>query len=201
MEKKITTKKIAIIGVFGALSAVLLIFNFPVFFAPSFYKIDFADVPALIGGFALGPLTAGLIEIIKILLNIIMEGGSQTAFIGELSNLLMSIAFVVSASFVYKKNHTKKGAIKSLIIGTVVLAIVGTVLNYVLIIPAYTKFMNIPLEAIIGMGSKIIPIIDSKLKLVLLCTLPFNLVKGLLQSLITFILYKRISPLLKKTAN
>jgi len=197
MERKITTKKIAIIGIFGALSAVLLIFNFPVFFAPTFYKIDFADVPALIGGFALGPVVAVAIEAIKILLNIIMEGGSQTAFIGELSNLLMSIAFVFSATYIYKKEHTKKGAIKSLIIGTIVLAIIGTVINYFLIIPAYTTFMNIPLDTIIEMGAKIIPIIDSKLKLVLLCTLPFNLVKGALQSIVTLILYKRISPIIK----
>jgi len=197
MEKKITTKKIAIIGIFGALSAVLLIFNFPVFFAPTFYKIDFADVPALIGGFALGPLTAISIEGIKILLNIIMEGGSQTAFIGELSNLLMSVSFVGIAVYIYKKEHTKKGALRALIIGTIALAIIGTIINYFLIIPAYTKFMNIPLDTIIEMGAKIIPIIDSKLKLVLLCTLPFNLVKGLLQSIVTFVLYKRISPLLK----
>lgn len=198
MEKKgFTTKKIAVIGIFGALAAVLLIFNFPVFFAPTFYKIDFADVPALIGGFALGPIVAVLIEVLKILINIIMEGGSQTAFIGELSNLLMSIAFVGTAAFVYKKEHTRMGALKSLIIGTISLAIIGSILNYFLIIPAYVEFMHIPLEAIIEMGSKIFPIINSKLSLVLLCTLPFNLVKGVLQSAITFILYKRISPLLK----
>jgi len=198
MKKQvITTKKIAVIGIFGALSAVLLIFNFPVIFAPTFYKIDFSDIPALIGGFALGPLVSIIIEVIKILLNIIMEGGSQTAFIGELSNLLISIAFVASATYIYSKEHTKKGAYKSLIIGVIVLAVIATLINYFILIPAYTKFMNIPLDTIIEMGAKIFPIIDSKLKLVLLCTLPFNIVKGALQSIITLILYKRISPLIK----
>lgn len=199
MKTKLNTKEISQIAILGAISAILLIPNFGLLFmAPSFYKIDFADVAGLIGGFALGPIPAIYIQIIKILINILLEGGSQTMFIGELSNFLMSLAFVLPASIIYKNNRTKNGAIKALIVGSIVMTLISGPINYFLIIPAYVKFMGFPLEAIIELGSKVYPIINSKFLLVLLCTLPFNAIKALANSILTFLLYKRISSLLVK---
>lgn len=198
MKKSVfTAEMIAKIAVLAALAAVLLLFNFPVFFAPVFYKVDFSDIPALIGGFSYGPLAAAMICFIKIVLNIIMEGGSETAFVGELSNLLISISFTVTCSYLYQKKKTKGGAVVSMVIGSAVMGLCGCVLNYYLIIPAYVTFMHFPLEAIIGMGTKIFPSVKDLMSLIVYCTLPFNLFKAAVQSVVTFILYKRISSLLK----
>lgn len=199
MKKGLKNRELVEIAILGAISALLLIVNFGVLFmAPSFYKIDFAETAGLIGAFALGPLPALYIQIVKIIINLLLEGGSETMFIGELSNLLMSLAFVIPAAIIYQKNRTKKGAIKALIIGSIVTVIVSAPVNYFLIIPAYVKFMNIPLEAIINLGAKIYPVINNKFLLVLLCTIPFNALKAALNSLLTFLLYKRISFLLVK---
>lgn len=199
MKSRLKNREIAQIAILGTVSALLLMINFGVLFmAPSFYKIDFADTAGLIGGFALGTIPAIYIQIVKIVINLLLEGGSETMFIGELSNLLMSLAFVIPAAIIYQNNRTKKGAIKGLIVGTIVTALVSAPINYFFIIPAYVKFMNIPLDAIISLGAKIYPIINSKFLLVLLCTIPFNALKALLNSLLTFLLYKRISPLLAK---
>ncbi|MBR3228422.1 MAG: ECF transporter S component, partial [Erysipelotrichaceae bacterium] len=189
------TRTIVSIAVLGALAGVLMFIKFPIPIAPSFYKLEFSDTAALIGGFAMGPLAAVLICFIKNLINVILEG-TTTAFVGEISNFIMSCALCATAAFIYKKEHTKKGAIKAMAISVIVLAVVSAIINYAVVIPAYVRFMGFPLEAIIGMGAKIFPIIDSLFKLVLLCTVPFNLIKGIAVSLITFVLYKRISPLI-----
>ena len=161
----------------------------------NFYKLEFSDVPCLVGGFAMGPWAAVLICLIKNLINVISEG-TTTAFVGEASNFVMSCTLCVTAAVIYKKEHTKKGAIKSMIIGIIVLAVASAVINYYVLIPAYVKFMGFPLDAIIGLGAKIIPSIDSLFKLVLFCTVPFNIIKGIAVCLITFVVYKRISPLI-----
>lgn len=197
-NKLFTTKQITSISILAVISAILLILNFPLFFFPSFYKIDFGEVPRLLCGFAIGPVAGIFCTIVSIILNIIFEGGSETAFVGELAALLISIAFVLPSSLIYKKNHTKKGAIISLIIGTLITGVVSVFVNYFILIPMYETMMNIPLNAIIKMASNIIPLVNNKFTLVLLCTLPFNLLKAFINSLIIILIYKRISPLLKE---
>lgn len=194
MENK--TSYLIKVSMLGALAGVLMFIKFPLPIAPSFYKLEISDACALIGGYALGPLAGVLICGVKILINLLFEG-TTTAFVGEISNFIMSSIFCVSASLVYKHEHTKKGAIKSLIIGVICLVFISGIVNYFLLIPAYVKFMNFPLAAIIEMGKQIIPFIDSLFKLVIFCTIPFNLIKGICISVITYIVYKRISPLLK----
>ena len=183
-------------AILGALAGVLMFIKFPIPIAPSFYKLDFSDICGLLGGFAIGPFASIVICLIKNIINVSFEG-TVTAFIGEISNFIMSACFCGVAALVYKKEHTKKGAIKSLIIASFCLVLISAVINYYVLIPAFVKFMNIPLEAIISMGSAIIPSINSLFTLVLLCTVPFNLIKAVLVSLITYIVYKRVSPLLK----
>lgn len=197
-NKLFSTKQITKISILAVISAILLIINFPVFIFPSFYKIDFADVPRLLCGFAIGPLAGIFCTIVSMILNVIFEGGSETAFVGEIASLLISISFVLPASIIYKNNHTKKGAIISLLISTIIASIVSVFVNYYILFPMYETFMNIPMDAIIDMASSVIPQVNSKMTLVLLCTFPFNLLKTLLNSLIIVTIYKRISPLLKE---
>ena len=162
--KNSRTRSIVSIAVLGALAGVLMFIKFPIPIAPSFYQLEFSDTAALIGGFALGPVAAVLICLIKNLINVILEG-TTTAFVGEISNFIMSCALCATAAIIYKKEHTKKGAIKAMIIAVIVLALVSAVINYAVVIPAYVRFMGFPLEAIIGLGAKIFPSIDAGIDL------------------------------------
>ena len=196
MKNVLTVKNIATIAILGVLGAILMVIDFPIAIAPSFYKMDLSDLPCLIGAFALGPIPALFIELIKIIVKLLIKPTS-TAFVGELAAFIISSSFVLTAGFIYQKNKTKSNALKAMIIGTIVMAIVGTVANYAFIIPFYVKMYNMPLETIISMGQAIFPIIKDKLSFVLCCVLPFNIIKGTIVSIVTFILYKRISVLLK----
>ena len=196
MNKYLTVKNISSIAVLGALGAVLMLFDFPIAIAPSFYKVDLGDLPCLIGAFALGPVPALFIQIVKIIVKLLFKPTS-TAFVGEIAAFLFSSVYCVTAAFIYQKNKNRNSAIKAMVIASVVMAIFATIGNYLFIIPAYVNMYHIPLEAIIGMGSAIFPIISDKFTFVLCCVLPFNLIKALIVDVLTFILYKRISPLLK----
>ena len=195
---RLSIKTIAKIAILAAIAVVLMLFDFPIaFIAPSFYKFDFSEVPVLIGAFALGPIEAACIELVKILLNFVMNGTS-TGGIGEIANFLMGCAFVVPAGLIYRQNKNRTSAIKGMICGTITMVIIGDLLNHFLLIPAYVSILHYPLEAIVAAGAKIFPIINSQLMLVLICVTLFNLVKGIIVSLITAVLYKRVSPLLHR---
>lgn len=173
-----------------------MLIDFPIFVAPSFYKLDIGDLPCLIGAFAMGPIPGLFIQIIKILLKLLFKPTS-TAFIGEIAAFIFSSVYCISASIIYQRNKTKKGAIRAIIIGSIIMVVVSVFANYLFIIDAYSSLYNMPLEAIIGLGNAIFPIINSKLSFVLCCVLPFNIVKAALVDALTMLLYKHISPLLK----
>ena len=196
MNSKSKTRYIVDVAILSALAGVLMLIEFPLFIAPSFYKVDLSDVAVLIGGFALGAPAAIIISFIKVMISIILNG-TTTAFVGEFAAFIMDSVFGFVASLIYQKRHNKKGAIKALIFGTLALTIVGAIVNYYLMIPAYVKFMNIPLNAILSLGSAINKNVNSLLTLIIFCTIPFNIIKGIIISLVTYLLYKRISPLLK----
>ena len=193
----LNTRRIAIIAIMSAIAALLMVFDFPVsFVAPSFYKMDLSDLPCLIGSFSMGPLAGVIIELLKVLIKLIIKPTS-TAFVGEISNFLGGVALCVPASIIYKNKHNKDGAIKGLIIGGLSMVIITGILNYTFIIPSYVKLFGMPLEAIIDAGKAIFPIIKDKFTFVLLCTLPFNLLKAIVVCFVAFFLYKRISNYLK----
>ena len=196
MKNILTVKNMAVIAILGVLGAILMMFDFPIAIAPAFYKLDLSDLPCLIGAFALGPIPALFIELIKIIVKLLIKPTS-TAFVGELAAFIISSSFVLTAGFIYKKNKTRNSALKAMIIGTIVMSIVGTIANYLFIIPFYVKMYHMPLETIIGMGQAIFPIIKDKLSFVLCCVLPFNIIKGTIVSIVALILYKRISVILK----
>ncbi|MDO4313608.1 MAG: ECF transporter S component [Eubacteriales bacterium] len=189
-------RTIAQIGMLGAISVILMLFEIPLPFAPSFYEIDFSEVPVLVGCFAMGPAAGAAIELIKILLNFAING-TITAGVGELANFLLGCSFVVPAGIIYKKMHTRKGAIIGMLTGTIIMTIFGCFLNAFVLLPAYGKAFGMPIEALVGMGSAVNPYVTSLLTFALFAVAPFNIIKGVIDSLIVFLIYKKIRPIFK----
>lgn len=188
-----STKYLAVCGMLGALACVLHVLDFPLpFLAPEFYKLDFSELPVMIGGFILGPTGAVIIELVKILLKLVLKGTS-TAFVGDLANFVVGCALVVPASVIYHLKKTKKCAIVSLTAGTLIMAGFGTIFNAVYLLPAFSKLYGLPLETIVGMGTAINKNINSVTALVMFCVFPLNLIKGASVSVLTMLVYKRIS--------
>ncbi len=194
-SKKFSVSYITKIAILSAIAAILMLFQIPVWFAPSFYEIDLSDAVILMGGFAMGPAAACIMELIKNLLNLIMNG-TMTAGVGEFSNFVMGCALVVPASIIYKHKKTLKGAVIALAVGVVSLMIVSCTLNYFVMIPAYVYFMGFKLDAIIGMASAVNGNVHSLATLIFFATAPFNLLKGLICAVVNLLLYKRLSKVL-----
>lgn len=187
-------RTIAQIGMLGAISVVLMLFEIPLPFAPSFYEIDFSEVPVLIGCFAMGPASGAAIELIKILLNFAING-THTAGVGELANFLLGCSLAVPAGIIYRNKHTRKGAIIGMLAGTILMTILGCFLNAFVLLPAYGKAFGLPLDALIGMGTAINRNITGLSTFVVFAVAPFNILKGTLDSLIVFLIYKKIRPI------
>ena len=200
MYKEITAKKglfstssLVKISILSVLAFLIMFIEFPVLFFPEFLKLDLSDIPAIIGGFALGPVAGIFIELIKNLLHFITK--TQTGGVGEFANFLVGGAFVFVSSGIYHISKNKKNAIIGCIIGTVAMAIIGGLANNYILLPFYTKFM--PIDQIVKMGSVVNKAIVDVKSLILYAIVPFNLVKGLVVSVITAVLYKKVAPILK----
>lgn len=190
-------RQMALIAMMGAIATVLMLFELPLpFLAPPFYKLDLSEVPVLIGAFAMGPVAGVLIELIKVLLNLLING-TMTAGVGELGNFLVGCSFLLPASVIYKRKKDKKHAIIGMAVGTVFMAIVGCLINAYLLLPAYSAGMGMPMEALVDMGTKVNPAISNVFTFVVLAVAPFNLIKGIVVSVFTLLLYKRISSIIK----
>ena len=183
------------IAVLTAIAAVIMLFEFPLPFAPGFYKLDLSETVILMGGFAMGPVAAVLMELLKNLINILLNGTS-TAYIGELANFVIGCALVVPASLIYKYHKSIKGAIVSLVVGIVTLAVAGALMNYFVLIPAFSKFYGLTIENIVGAGSAVNPLVSDLKTLVVFAVAPFNMVKGILCGALNLLLYKRLSKVL-----
>lgn len=185
-----STRKIVVTGLLAALSSVLMYLNFALPFSLPFLKIDFSDFPALLASFSVGPLSGLAVCLIK---NLISLPASSTLGFGELSNFILSSAFVVSAGLFYRKHKTKKGALIASLIGVFTMSVCAIFSNYFIVYPAYFKYSGfITEDTLLGIAG-----VDAVLKVVLLFNFPFTFFKGLLNFLVTFILYKRISPILQ----
>lgn len=194
-SKKLSTKKMVLVALFGALSAVLMVLEFPMPFVLPFIKMDFSELPIILGGYLLGPLAGTIIVVIKIGLNFVING-TETAGVGELANMCGSLVYMLPAVLIYRKKKSKKWAAISLIIATVLVSIVIVVLDAVAIFPVYAKAFGMDMEAIVGIGHGINPYITDNLTLMLYSVLPFNLFKYAVSSVITFAVYKRMKSLL-----
>lgn len=187
---------IAKIAVMGALAGALMFFEFPLPFLPPFYKIDFSEVAVLISGFALGPLAAVLVEFIKIIVHLLIKG-TTTLFVGEFANFLIGCAFVVPASLIYKHHKNKRSALYGMIFGTVSMTLFGAVINAFILLPIYAWAYQMPMEALIAMGSELNANINGIFTFVVFATTPLNVIKGIACTIIVTLIYKRVSPLLK----
>ena len=197
MKKVFTTKNLVLMAMFSALAAVLMLWEFPIpFIAPNFYEIDLSEIPILVGSFIMGPVSGVIMEAIKIILKLLIKGTS-TAYVGDFANFCIGVCLVVPASIIYQKHKTKKNAFIGMLVGTLFMAVAGVVLNYFVMIPFYVKAFGMPLEAIIGAGAKIQPLVTNKLSFTIVCVAPFNIVKGIIVSLVTALIYKHISAFVK----
>ena len=196
-ERILSTRKIVVIVMFSALSTVLMLLEFPVPFAPpGIYKLDFSELPALIGGFAFGPVTGVMIEFIKVLLKTVIKGTS-TAFVGELANFFVGCSFILPSTIIYLIKKNKVNAIISCVVGTVVITVVGSSFNAFYLLPVFAKMFHMEIDAIIAMGTAVNSHVTSLSDFILLIVAPVNILKGTMISVITLFIYKPLSPILK----
>lgn len=198
-RKIFTTRMMAVVGMFSAIATVLYLFDFPLpFLAPGFYKVDFSELPVLIGSFAFGPVAGVMIEFCKILLKILLKS-SNTAFVGDLANFTVGCSLLLPAGAVYEFFKSKKGAIAGCIAGTLCMTVFGSMFNALYLIPKFVVLYGLPsIDSIIGMGSAVNPAITNLTTFVCLAVAPLNLLKGSVISIITMLVYKPLSPILKE---
>ena len=195
-ERILSTRKIVMIGMFGAISGILYCFDFALPIAPSFYKLDFSELPALIAGFAFGPVAGVLVEFVKMVVKLLIKSTS-TAFVGDLANFLIGCMLVLPASVIYQFKKSKATAIIGCAVGTLVMTVFGTFFNAVYLIPTYVALFGMPLDVILGMGQAINSRVTDVTSFVILMVTPINIIKGCGISLITMLVYKRLSPIIK----
>ena len=193
-KRKVTSaRRVSIIGICAAIATVLHVLDFPlVFIAPEFYKLDFSELPVLLCGFYLGPSATVACEGVKIQLKLPIQGTS-TAFVGDFANFVVGCSFVLPATIWYHAHKSKHSAVIGLVLGTLSMTILGTAFNAVYLLPKFAELYGIPLDAIIGMGTKIHAGIRNVSTFVMLCVAPLNLVKGTVVSVLTMLLYKRVA--------
>ncbi len=191
------THYISYTAVFSAMAGVLMLIEIPLFFAPGFYKLDLSEIPVLICTFYLGPVAGVISELLKIAIKLLLKG-TTTAYVGDFANFFVGCSMVLPASIIYHAKPGKKTAVWGMVLGTVIMTIFGSIFNAVYLLPKFSELFGMPLEVIVDMGTKVNGSITSISTLVLFAVVPFNILKGVIVSLLTFLLYKRISPLLHK---
>ncbi len=191
-ERRTNVRYMTVSAMLSALAFILMFLDFNVPLMPSFIKMDVSELPALIGAFSMGPLYGAAICLVKNLLHLFI---STTGGVGELSNFILGATFVLTAGFIYSGHKTRKTALIGSLAGAVAMGLISIPSNYYVVYPVYTKFM--PIDAIISMYQEINPSADSLLKCLITFNAPFTFVKGMICVIITFLIYKRISPLIK----
>ncbi len=190
-DKKMNIRMLTGTAMLSAIAYVLMFLEFPIPLIPSFIKMDFSELPALIASFAYGPAAGVIVCLIKNLIHLL---NTQSGGVGELSNFILGAVFVFIAGLIYKKIHNKKGAITGAVAGAVVMGVISVFTNYYVVYPIYTNFM--PMEAIIGAYQLIYPGVKDLWGCLLIFNLPFTVFKGLCSVIITIFIYKPLSPIL-----
>ena len=195
-EPKFGVKALVKIGMLAAVAVILMIFESPLPFAPAFYEIDFSEVPVMVGCFAMGPLAGALIELVKILLNFVITG-TDTAGVGELANFIIGCSLCVPAGLIYRRNRTRKNALIGMITGTLLMTVIGCVINAFVLLPTYAVAFGLSMDKLVAMGTAVNSGITGISTFVMFAVAPFNLLKGILVSVIVFLIYKKISPIFR----
>lgn len=194
-KKNLSTRNMVKISVLAVISMVLMFFDLSVWFAPPFLKLDISDLPSLIGAFAMGPMAGVVIQLLKNILHILIEG-SSTGGVGEISNFFVGSVLAYTAGSIYYKKKTLKMAILGLALGVLLMSIFASLSNYFVIFPLYSKIL--PLDQIVAMASKLNRYVVDYKTLILYAVVPFNLLKGTVVSIVTLLIYKRVSPILHR---
>ncbi|MDD2354667.1 MAG: ECF transporter S component [Lachnospiraceae bacterium] len=192
----LSTKKIAMIGMFSAISGILYCFDFALPIAPTFYKLDFSELPALICGFAFGPVAGVLVEFLKVVIKLLFKSTS-TAFVGDLANFLIGCMLVLTASVIYGFKKTKKMSRIALLTGVIVMTVFGTWFNAVYLLPTFSTLYGLPLDSIIAMGTAINGSVNNIYSFVIIMVAPMNIIKGTVVSVLTLLVYKKLSRIIK----
>lgn len=186
-------RKLVMTALLSALATVLMFVSFSVPFVPSFIKLDLSELPALIAAFSMGPLSGVAVCLVKNLVNLLF---TYSMGIGELCNFLLGVAFVLPAGLIYKKHNDRKGALIGALTGALTMGVISILINYYLVYPVYAKLL-MPMDVILGMYQAINPKVSNLWQALCFFNAPFTFVKGLISVAITFLIYKRISPLIK----
>lgn len=181
----------------SAVAFALMFFEFSIpFLVPSFIQMDLSELPALIGAFAMGSWYGVIICLIKNLIHLLI---TTTGGVGELSNFILGAAFVLPAGLIYQRKKTKKNAVIGSVLGAAFMALLSVASNYFIVYPVYTAFL--PMDTILAMYQEILPSADTLLKCLVIFNMPFTFVKGMLSVIITLLIYKHISPIIKGVSN
>lgn len=192
-----STHFLAYTAIFSAMAGVLMFIEIPLFFAPSFYEIDLSEIPIMICTFYLGPVSGVVAELLKIIVKLVFKG-TTTAFVGDFANFVVGCTFILPASIIYHARPGKKTALIGMAVGTLIMTVFGSAFNAIYLLPKFSELFGLPLDTIVGMGTAVNGAINSVSTLVLFAVVPFNLLKGIVVSALTFLLYKRISPILHR---
>lgn len=201
MTQQQKTHRLAVSAMLTAVAAVLQFLEFSIPLVPAFIKLDFSDLPALLGTFSLGPVYGVVIQLVKNLLH--LPFGSS-AGVGELSNFILGAVFVFVAGAIYKHSKSRKSALVGSVAGAAAMALISIITNYFIVYPAYVVLYNLPLDAIVGMyeailgGVSHVPTENALFNCLLVFNIPFTLAKGLLDTALCFLIYKPLSPLLHR---
>ena len=199
-KRKISgARKSALVAMFSAIGAVLMLYDIPLFFAPSFYKLDLSELPVLLCSFVLGPVAGVTSEFFKVFLKLLLKG-SSTAFVGDFANFVMGCSLVLPASLIYHMHRSRRSGILGMVAGTLSMTVFGSVFNALYLIPQFARLFGMPLDAIVSMGTAVNKHIVSLPSLVLYAVVPFNLLKGAVVSYLTALLYSRLEKVLFKGA-
>lgn len=195
-KSNVRVKTIAFVGLMGALSAILMLLRFPIPFMPPFMSFDLSGVMEMLGGYMFGPGAAFCIILVKILLQLVMQG-SLSLGTGEIQNLILSSCYVLPAVFLYYRKKTKKRAIAGMTVSTVLVAVVAVFTNLYMIIPFYANLMGSTMDDFVAMCTAVNPMMKDALTMALFGIVPFNLIKYGATSIVTFLLYKKLSKFIK----
>ncbi len=195
-EKRVNVRYLTVTAMLSAVAYILMFLDFSVPFMPAFIKMDLSELPALIGSFAMGPLCGVIVCLIKNVLHLFI---TSTGGVGELSNFILGVAFVLPAGLIYKHKKNRTSALIGSLTGAFFMGVFSIVSNYFLVYPVYYNFM--PEEVVLSAYQVILPSMKSILQCLVCFNMPFTIVKGLFSVVITFLVYKHISPILKGNQN
>ena len=195
LQRRSRSRNISYVAMFSALGGVLMLLEIPLFFAPGFYKMDLSELPVLMSAFYLGPVAGVITELLKVLLKLLLKGTS-TAFVGDFANFVVGCTFVLPAAVIYHHHKTRRTAIIGMAVGTLCMTVFGSLFNALYLIPKFAELFHLPIDQIVAMGTAVNKGITSVPTLVLFAVVPFNLIKGIVDSALTYLLYKRVEFLL-----